>query len=325
MKTVFILSLILAVTFSYSLENAVLHDLYGQWKLAYKKVYTSASEESFRFATFLENYYTIIQHNAQDKSVTLGLNEFSDLTSEEFARFYTGLLPKQTFDAETFVFNTEDLPASIDWRAKGAVTDVKNQGMCGSCWAFSAIGALEGLYYLNNSQLLAFSEQNIVDCSAGHGCLGGWMTDAFTYAAQGGIETEDDYPYKGIIHGKCAFDSSKAHAVNTGYYNVTSSSSDQLKAALAQQPVSVAIQANQAVFQHYKGGVIQKDCGSKLDHGVLAVGYDTIEGVEAFIIKNSWGPKWGNSGYVYLSTDGSANGGLGVCGILSVPSIPYKH
>jgi len=150
------------------------------------------------------------------------------------------------------------------------------------------------------------------------------MIDGLEYAAQNGIETEDDYPYKGIIHGKCAFDSSKAVVVNSGYYNV-SSTADQLKAALAQQPVSIGIQANQAVFQHYKGGVIQKDCGAKLDHGVLAVGYDTIDGVEAYIVKNSWGPKWGNAGYVYISTDPTANNGAGVCGILSVPSIPYKN
>ena len=326
MKTIVILSLLLAVSFCYTAENTILRDLFGQWKLAYNKVYTTQAEESLRFATFLENYYAIAQHNAQDKSVVLGLNQFADVTSEEFAALYTGLIPNPNPNAKTFVFDTKDLPASIDWRAKGAVTDVKNQGVCGSCWAFSAVGALEGLYFINNTQLLAFSEQNLVDCvTKDKGCLGGWPTDAMDYSAENGIETEDDYPYTGIVHGKCAFDTSKAHIVNTGYYNVTPSSADQLKAATAGQPVSVAIQANQLVFQFYKGGVIQKNCGSKLDHGVLVVGYDTFDGVEAYIVKNSWGAKWGNAGYVYISTDGSANEGLGVCGILSIPAIPYKN
>jgi len=170
------------------------------------------------------------------------------------------------------------------------------------------------------------SEQNLIDCvTADMGCDGGLMSDAFSYTAMaGGIDTEADYPYQGK-NGNCSFDQTKAVNANSGYYNVTPKSLDQMKAAIVGQPVSVAIQANQLVFQFYAGGVISKLCGDKLDHGVLAVGYDMIKTTEAFIVKNSWGPSWGNSGYVYISTDASANKGNGVCGILSDASFPYKN
>jgi len=326
MKSIVVLCLLFVGSFCLMNSESLLLDLFKQWKLTYNKFYASPLEESHRFEAFIQNYITVQEYNSKQNSVTLALNEFADLTSEEFSQFYTGLIvPSQSQGSETFVFDTKDLPSSVDWRESGAVTEVKNQGVCGSCWAFSAVGALEGLYFINNTQLISFSEQNLVNCVKGdHGCLGGWPIDALSYSAQKGIESEEDYPYKGWLQLICTFDASKAYTVNSGYYNVTPSDKDQLKAAVAGQPVSVAIQANQRVFQLYKSGVIQKDCGAKLDHGVLAVGYDTYNGVEAYIIKNSWGAKWGDNGYVLVSTDGSANDGLGVCGILSVPAIPYK-
>jgi len=323
MKLLLILSLIFIGTFSSTLQDTLFRDLFHQWKQAHNKLYTSPQEEEFRFQVFFQNYQDILAFNSEQSDVTLGLNHFADLTSDEFTSLYTGAFPTEGH-GKIKEFDIKDLPTSVDWRTKGAVTPVKNQGTCGSCWTFSSTGALEGLYFINNSKLISFSEQNLVDCvTEGHGCGGGWTMYAMNYTAENGIETEDDYPYAGV-NQKCAFDPSKAINVNSGYYNVTPKSVDQLKAAIVNQPVSVGIQANNLVFQFYKGGVIKRLCTTIINHAVLAVGYDIIQGTEAFIVKNSWGPSWGVNGYVYISTDGTANHGKGVCGILMVPSIPYK-
>ena len=324
MKSLAILSLIIVGAFCSTFQDMLFKDVFQQWKQAHGKIYKSAQEEEYRFKTFLQNYKSILAYNAEQDDVTLGLNLFADLTSEEFSRRYTGTLPSKG-QGEIKKYEAKDLPASFDWRTKGAVTPVKNQGSCGSCWTFSTTGALEGLYYINSSKLVSLSEQNLVDCvTEDFGCGGGWPIDAMTYAAQNGIETETDYPYAGV-NQKCAHDASKAIVVNSGYYNVTPNDVDQLKAAIVGQPVSVCIQANQLVFQFYRGGVIKKLCGATIDHAVLAVGYDNIKGTDAFIVKNSWGGSWGAEGYVYISTDGSANSGKGVCGILSMAAIPYKN
>jgi len=300
-------------------------DLFTQWKLTHNKAYKLGHEEEHRFNVFADNYLNILKINQEQSDVELGLNQFADLTQEEFGMLYTGYHHQERSHAETSNLYLKDLPNSVDWREKGAVTPVKNQGACGSCWAFSAIGALEGLYFIDHNELLSFSEQNFVDCVRGQskGCQGGWMNDAFDYTAENGVETEADYPYTART-GKCSFVSSKAHKVNTKYVNVTRSA-EALKTALVAGPVSVAIQANQAVFQFYKVGVIKSLCGAKLDHGVLAVGYETISGTEAYIIKNSWGSGWGQKGYTYISTNGEANKGAGVCGILEAASYPTSH
>jgi len=275
-----------------------------------------------RLSIFTKNYLEILKFNQEQTDVVLGLNQFADLTSEEFGNIYTGYIPRSQRNGKPFESKLSDLPASVDWRTKGAVTDVKNQGSCGSCWAFSTTGALEGFYFINNGKLVAFSEQNLVDCvTADDGCGGGLMEDAFQYTAQNGIETEADYPYVGR-DTQCAYTASKAVKVNTGYIDVQVKNATALKEAIVQQPVSVAIQANQLVFQFYLGGVIKSLCGDKLDHGVLAVGYDIIKDTEAYIVKNSWGGSWGAQGYVYISTNGAANKGNGVCGILADANFP---
>jgi C1A family cysteine protease len=322
MKALFFLSLILVGAFAGSIEEQLLKDLWSQWKLNNNKVYTSYEEE-FRFNVFADNYLNILAVNAEDDSLTLALNHFADLTSEEFGAIYTGTIASVN-QGPFAAYEPRDLPTSVDWRTKGAVTPVKNQGTCGSCWTFSTTGSLEGLYFIDNNNLVSFSEQNLVDCvKADQGCNGGLMSDALAYAAANGIETEADYPYAGVDQ-KCKFEASKATKVNSAYANVTAGSLDALKTAVAAQPVSIAVQANQISWQFYAGGVIKKLCGDKLDHGVLAVGYNTINGDEAWIVKNSWGASWGNEGYVYISTDASANKGMGVCGILSTPSYPTK-
>lgn len=218
------------------------------------------------------------------------------------------------------------LPSTVDWVSKGAVTPVKNQGQCGSCWSFSTTGALEGAYYNKYGNLLSFSEQQLVSCDVGGadaGCNGGWMDDAFTFVQKnGGITTEDQYPYtSGTTEksGTCTKTgyTNVAAAAPKSYTDVTANSVNALMSAVAQQPVSIAIQANQAAFQLYKSGVLTGKCGQNLDHGVLLVGYGTDNGVDYWKVKNSWGDSWGEGGYIRIERSDAD-----LCGVLDAASYP---
>jgi len=197
--------------------------------------------------------------------------------------------------------------ASVDWRDRGAVTPVKNQGQCGSCWAFSTTGAIEGAYYISSKYLLYFSEQQLVDCATFSkwfckGCEGGLMDYGFKYAEANPLMMESAYPYTAKDGKTCKYDSTKAFGKVASYEDV-SPTAGQLRAALNNQPVSIAIEADDNVFQQYKSGVITADCGNQLDHGVLAVGYGTEDGHDYFLVKNSWGASWGDAGYVKIGSD----------------------
>jgi len=300
-----------------------LSSLWSAWKVQHKKAYTAA-EEVTRFGIFIENFNKIHRLNSESEGVKFAVNKFADLTATEFKLKYasSGFSEVQA-QAPRLRRDVGALPDSVDWRNKGGVTPVKDQGQCGSCWAFSTTGVLEGFNFVNNGELLSFSEQQIVDCasSAGYGCQGGWPYRAVQYAAQNGLELESDYPYT-AKDGKCSFDSSKAHKVASGYQFVTPKSTDQLKAALVNFPVSVLIEADQDAFQFYSKGVLTTGCGANLDHAVLAVGYQKVGVLEAFIVKNSWGTSWGSDGYIFISTVQAINQGQGVCGILAQPMIP---
>jgi len=306
--------------------------LWHSWKQINNKVYSEV-EEMKKFTVFVENYFKIIANNAQNNGVKFALNQFADLTKEEFkAQNIKGLMITEQDREEMRLREQMDffhvdysllaVPASVDWREKGAVTPVKDQGQCGSCWAFSSTGALEGLNFVKTGKLVSFSEQNLVDCEkTSQGCNGGLMTNAFTYTAKKGIETETDYPYK-AVDARCKYVAKKAVQVNKAFKNVAANNVDALKAALVVQPVAVAIEADEDAFQFYSSGVVKSGCGASLDHGVLAVGYTTVNGEEAFIVKNSWNSSWGDKGYIMLSTDKKANNGAGVCGILAMASVP---
>jgi KDEL-tailed cysteine endopeptidase len=216
-------------------------------------------------------------------------------------------------------------PPSVDWRLKNAVTPVKNQAQCGSCWAFSTTGAVEGVNAIATGALVSLSEQELVDCDKEHdnGCHGGLMDFAFDWIlANGGLDTEEDYRYKAEEH-KCRVDRAHRRVVSIdGHEDVAPNDEDALMRAVARQPVSVAIEADQRPFQLYVGGVFDADCGVALDHGVLAVGYGTEAGKDFYKVKNSWGADWGSSGYIMLGRGATYNGNKGQCGIQMDPSFP---
>jgi len=214
----------------------------------------------------------------------------------------------------------------VDWVAAGAVTPIKNQGQCGSCWSFSTTGSVEGDVFIEAGVLTPLSEQQLVDCSTAQGnqgCNGGLMDNAFQYIiSNGGLTTETGYPYTATGPNTCSVTTPLASTI-TSYCDVASGSEKALEAAVAQQPVSVAIEADQSCFQFYQSGVMSDpSCGTQLDHGVLAVGFGVTGGVKYWNVKNSWGTSWGNEGFIWLGREVSGQAS-GVCGIALEPSFPY--
>jgi len=281
-------------------------------------------DDAERKAIFMQNVDRILETNRAQDDYWFGVTEFADMTPEEFqTTMLSGLKPSATERVSLGVQQASedsDIPASIDWTTQGAVSPVKNQGSCGSCWAFSTVGSLEGRAQIAKGNLQQFSEQQLVDCDTDFGdlgCKGGLMDNAFKYAQQADICTEDSYAYKGK-GGSCAISSCTVGLKTgevTGFVDVEVNSDEALMEALATGPVSVAVQAN-TIFQLYFGGIMSGLCGASLDHGVLAVGYGTDNGKDYWKVKNSWGGKWGEDGYLRMARGKS---GKGQCGILSGP------
>jgi len=308
-------------------ETENIDELWASWKVQYDRAYESSGDEMVKKAIFVENYNKIRAHNSNpENTFTMALNQFGDLTAEEFKEEVRCMEKSSNAFGDEYCPSARNCqpfeggPSSVDWRDKGAVTPVKNQGQCGSCWAFSTTGSLEGLYYLNNDNLLSFSEQELVDCSSScYGCNGCFPYIAMEYTASHGIVLESEYPYN-AAQGDCNMPSDQPHKVNSGYRCVAQSSVEDMQGAVAGQPVSIAIEADQSTFQFYNSGIITSGCGDSLDHAVLIVGYDMDE--KYWIVKNSWGSSWGEDGYVRISTNEDANGGYGVCGILRCGTVP---
>jgi len=253
------------------------------------------------------------------------MNEFGDLTAREFANIYNGLNITRRTEKRNYVESTRTSFADmLDWRTKGVVTPVKNQGQCGSCWSFSATGSMEAAHFFATGNLVSLSAQNLVDCSTkegNEGCRGGLMDDAFQYVIDNkGIDTEESYPYTATGPNACKFMAADIGATITDFVDVKEGSESDLLDKLQKQPVSVAIDASHNSFQFYNDGVYYEPaCSStRLDHGVLAVGYGTDDsGADYWIVKNSWGAKWGNKGYINMARNRNNN-----CGIATAASIP---
>ncbi len=324
-KVLLSLFLLLFIQSTYTLQY---EELWTQWKLQYKRIY-SEEHESDRFLIFTQNFEKIKKFNEASNSVRLALNKYADISSKEFKDLYAGCaftdsINKTQSNMNDQFLSVKDLPESVDWRDLGIVTPAKNQGKCGSCWSFAAVGALEGYYALRIDNLESFSEQQILDCSGlpNQGCQGGYPELALEYASKYGLEVESDYPY---VEQKstCKYQVYLSKKINIGYGFVPPYSKNALKASIAFTPTSVAVEADENVFQFYHSGVIGVGCGPLVDHAVLAVGYKIIDNTEAYVVKNSWGEDWGQNGYVYISTDSSLNSGRGACGILSYSVFPF--
>ena len=302
---------------------------FHDWISEYK-VIISDNKFAHMLSNFANNDDMIESHNSKGLSYELGHNQYSHMSFEEFKDYIKlGLNPvapetESAFSVVDTNLNVTALPASVDWTTKGAVTGVKDQGNCGSCWSFSATGALEGAYQIKYGTLISFSEQNLVSCDTiDSACNGGLMDNAFSWTkSNGGLCTESGYPYtsgstgqKGTCLTTCAKNTAVAPK---SFTDVAKNSDSALMTALALQPVSVAIQANQPAFQLYKSGVLTGSCGTNLDHGVLAVGYGKwTDGTDYYKVKNSWGTSWGMSGYILIQRGNPQR--CGECGILCGP------
>jgi C1A family cysteine protease len=319
MRAVLVLALAVAASAALApLKESEYQFLFTRWVGQFEKKYT-ADQFFAKYNTFKNALEFIRNENMKNHSYELGMNQFGDLTAEEFKAQVVG----GCYQSEKTRVGTDPIaPAAglddIDWRKKGAVTDIKNQAQCGSCWAFSATGALEGAWYNAKQQLVNFSEQQLVDCSGSEGnmgCNGGLMDYAFSYWMKKGACTEDAYPYT-ARDGSCK----QCTPVGTvsKFVDVKANDENALGDALKTGPVSVAIEADQAVFQYYKSGVIESGCGRNLDHGVLLVGYAGNPSPTAgyWIVKNSWGKSWGAQGYVNIRAFKN------MCGIATENSYP---
>jgi cathepsin L len=286
------------------------------------KTYGTKEEYNFRLGVFAERLSQIDEHNSQEgRTSTMGVNKFSDWTQEEIKKMNGLKAPAFDYSKATKIDDSM-LPDAVDWRKQGAVTPVKDQGHCGSCWSFSTTGSMEGAHFIKTGNLVSLSEKNLVDCShLNFGCGGGNIDTAFLYAMVHPLELESDYPYRpesGLF--ECKYKKAMGKVKVSSISLVAPACSEQLKAHIAKGPVSVGIEADQPVFHQYTGGIItSSSCGSAVDHAVLAIGYGKENGQEYYIVKNSWGADWGENGYVRI---GVANG-LGICGIQSQPSQPH--
>jgi len=339
--------LALAFAGNNNLHNVPLDQAYRQWHVLYGShshlktaQFTNGTFSDKRFEIFAKHYALVKMHNSRfNESYTLELNKFATMDNEEFKSFYNGYnnelkktLPKNP-NVRPAYDGSVKIADSVDWRDHDLVTDVKNQGGCGSCWTFSAVVSLEGQMAKATGNLVSLSEQDLVDCvkkqkiagstdTCCDGCQGGLMDYAFQYLMDkqdGEEEMEIVYPYTGA-DGRCNWKSSKAYtdAKVTGFTDVTQGDESSLQEAVSSVgPISVAVNANNG-WQLYHSGVLTPIwCpGSKLDHGVAVVGYGTDSGKDYWIIKNSWGKTWGESGYMRL------NRGANTCGVANAASHP---
>jgi len=294
----------------------------------YNKVYANQKEYDTRFETFKETVDFINTHNADStKTHKVAINHFADMTHEEFKQTIIPKVKRPSDDGATFThqMSGKDVPAAIDWRQKGAVTAVKDQGVCGSCYAFGSVGSIEGAFAIKNGKLISLSEQQIVDCAWNdalevQGCNGGFASVVMQWIINnGGLATEASYPYL-MQDGFCRANDLSSGIQLKAYVNVTGGEAGLLD-AVAIGPVAVAIDASVPSFRYYTSGVYYEPaCGNTLDdldHEVLAVGYGNYNGQDFWLVKNSWSTHWGDEGFVMMARNKDNN-----CGIATQPNYP---
>eukprot|EP00262_Sarcandra_glabra_P020454 TRINITY_DN8142_c0_g2_i2.p1 TRINITY_DN8142_c0_g2~~TRINITY_DN8142_c0_g2_i2.p1 ORF type:complete len:358 (-),score=52.15 TRINITY_DN8142_c0_g2_i2:653-1726(-) len=290
----------------------------------YGKRYTSVEEIKQRFSIFVESLELIHSTNRKNGlPYTLGVNQFADMSWEEFRANRLGAAQNCSATKGTHKLTEAVLPLTKDWREYGIVSPVKNQGSCGSCWTFSTTGALEAAYTQATGKSISLSEQQLVDCAGAFnnfGCSGGLPSQAFEYIKyNGGLDTEESYPYAGV-NGLCSFSPENVGVKVIDSVNITLGAEDELKHAVGVvRPVSVAFEVVNE-FRLYKKGVFTSNkCGSTpmdVNHAVLAVGYGVENGVPYWLVKNSWGADWGVNGYFKMEL------GKNMCGVATCASYP---
>lgn len=326
---------VVALAIIASCENPNEDPLWREFKLKFGKFYPKKHEESGRYFIWKQHLKEILEHNNNaDNKFKKGINQYSDLTHQEFREQMGGCfkLPKHILEGNVTEGSTwlppshVDIPDTVDWRTEGYVTAVKNQGQCGSCWSFSSTGSLEGQTFKKTGRLPDLSEQNLVDCTKSYGnegCRGGWMDNSFKYIRDNhGIDSESGYPYYARELGYCYYNVKYNTATDTGFYDLPSGDENALKIAVATVgPISIAIDATHPSFTSYRSGVyIEPLCGNglaNLDHAVLIVGYGTENGEDYWLVKNSWATTWGDAGYIKMARNRNNQ-----CGVATKASYP---
>lgn len=323
------------LTFEQHLKTLTWKSEWEEFKADFAKTYSTPSEEAKRFKIFKKNMMLITGHNHKKNlgmhGYSMAVNSFADMEASEVVAQRNGFRHKSLKSNYTKELGATFLPPShvkvpneVDWRSEGYVTPIKNQGACGSCWSFSATGSLEGQMFRKTGRLVSLSEQNLVDCSrnwGNNGCNGGLMDQAFQYIQDnGGLDTEESYPYE-ARDDTCRYDALESAAEDKGFVDVSPPGDEEkLQVALATVgPIAIAIDASHQSFHYYNGGVYEDpDCSPEnLDHGVLLVGYGSMEGKDYWIVKNSWGEEWGDKGFIYIRRNKG-----NMCGVASQASYP---
>nr|AHX59270.1 procerain B [Calotropis procera] len=306
--------------------------LYEEWLAKHQKLHSSL-RENIEIEIFKDNLRYIDEQNNYNKfnhkNFTLGLNQFADLTLDEFSSIYLGTSieydpiissnPNHHGEEEDILQEGAiELPNSVDWREKDVVFPIRNQGQCGSCWTFSAVASIETLIGIKEDRMIALSEQELLDCErTSYGCKGGYYTDAFAYVAKKGLTSREKYPYI-FQQGQC-YQKEKVVKIS-GYRRIPKNDEKKLQSVVAQQVVSVGVKSKSRDFQHYRSGVFSGACGPRVDHAVNIVGYGSEGGVNYWIVRNSWGTNWGENGYMRIPRNSNQSGGY--CGIAVQAAYP---